>query len=251
MAGNSVKKYAVDLHIHTALSPCASDDMTPINILNMAKLCGIDIIAITDHNSCKNVGASIEASKHLDILVIPGMEVTTKEEAHMICLFPDLERALEFQDMVYARLTPVKNRKEYFGNQLILDPMGNVLGEEEQLLLTSTSLSIDDVVNQVTKNEGICIPSHIDRQHYSVLSNLGFIPKNLGIKAVEISKNVSVNDFAKRFPDIKNYLAIKSSDAHSLEDIPMPTTFMQLNGKTFYDVASVIEGQERGKVILE
>lgn len=204
-------KIFVDLHIHTALSPCADNDMTPNNIVNMAKIKGLDAIAITDHNSCENVNACIEAGKAADVIVIPGMELQTKEEIHLICLFKDLNSAQEFQKYVYNRLPSIENVVELFGQQLLFDSNDNIIGHKRELLLSSVDISLDDAVSNVKKLNGVCIPAHVDREAYSIISNLGFIPDYLNLRTIEVSN--------KHYGKYRGFRTITNSDAHYLIDI--------------------------------
>jgi PHP family Zn ribbon phosphoesterase len=221
-------KLAADFHIHSALSPCADDDMTPNNIVNMACLKKLDIIAITDHNSAANLEAVLNCARGRDILVVPGMEVETMEEVHVLCLFPGLYEALRMQEVVYGALPGLRNQESIFGRQLIFNEHDDIIGCESRLLLTATKLSMDDVFNIVRDMEGAAIPAHVDRGAYSVISNLGMIPENLGIKHVETSKKCNIEEFKKRYPHVCNYKLIKTSDAHSLGNILERGFFIEL-----------------------
>ena len=130
-----------DLHIHSCLSPCADDDMTPGNILGMAALIGLDIIALTDHNSCKNCPAIVRLAEDFPLQVIPGMELTTAEEVHVLCYFCNLEDAISFDTYVEQHLLPIPNQTELFGNQLLCDEQDNICGTYENLLITATDIS--------------------------------------------------------------------------------------------------------------
>lgn len=224
-------KYSYDLHIHTALSPCANNDMTPNNIVNMSILKQLDIIAITDHNSCENVKAVIEVSKMTDLIVIPGMEIESSEEVHMICLFKDIENALKMQNIVYDNLPSIKNKPEIFGQQLLYSSKDEIIGENDRLLITATKLSIDDVIQLTEKFDGVVYPAHIDRNSYSILSNLGIVPDDLKIKAIEFSKYVLPQDMFNKYSYLKRYYPIQSSDAHYLEDIMERINFIELDKK--------------------
>lgn len=228
-------KFYYDLHIHSALSPCADDDMTPNNILNMAKLKGLDIIAITDHNSCKNLKPCMEIGKELDILVVPGMELQTMEEVHVLCLFKTLDAAMEFQDWVYYNLPKVKNKKELFGRQFIYNELDEIVGEEEIMLLSSANVSIDKAYNKVKSLEGLFIPSHIDKESFSIISNLGFIPYNLSIKALEYVDLIKLEKLKIKgfIPDDVKF--IKNSDAHHLGLISEKENYINLNKRSIDD----------------
>ena len=208
-----------DFHIHTALSPCADNDMTPNNIIGMANLKGLDIIAITDHNSAKNVEAVMECAKNTDIIVVPGMEVETAEEVHMLCLFTDLEGVYRLETHIYENLPALDNRVDIFGEQRILDEKDEIKSFEQRMLVTACALSVQKLKEQTEEFGGIVIPAHIDRQAYSIVSNLGFIPPELGLKYVEISaKSVDEQAFI-RGQQLDRFHIIHNSDAHFLGDI--------------------------------
>lgn len=205
-----------DLHIHSALSPCAQEEMTPNNIVNMAYLKGLDIIAVTDHNAAFNCEAVLKCAKSRGIVAVPGMELETREEVHLVCLFPDLENVLKMQSIVHESLPQLENREDIFGPQLVMDEEDNIIERYNQLLLTATGLYVDDVFDRVRQLGGVVIPAHIDRDSFSIISNLGIVPDYLGIKYVEVSKDCRVDDFLKSNPYLSQYNFIRSSDAHNL-----------------------------------
>ncbi|MCG0275223.1 MAG: PHP domain-containing protein [Thermosediminibacteraceae bacterium] len=248
-----LKEFAADLHIHTCLSPCADSEMIPPNILNMAKLLGTKIIGISDHNSAKNLQAMIEASRNYEILVLPGIEVQSKEEVHVLCLFERLKEALEFQDFIYSHLPQKKNYPQYFGHQYVVDAQGNVKGEEERLLIASTDLSVDEILKNAYKLGGIVIPAHIDRNTFGILGQLGFIPEYLRVDAVEFSKNISLKEARGKFPFIfDRFPVIFSSDAHCLKDMVFQKTYFLLKEPTFEEIKKALIGiGGRGVVLRE
>ena len=221
-------KLAYDLHIHTALSPCADDDMTPNNIVNMSILKGLDVIAVTDHNSCRNVPACLTCAENTQLLVIPGMEVETAEEIHVICLFPNMDRALEMQELVYSRLPEIGNNEAVFGNQLVLNHKDEVLYKEDRLLLTSAAISINEVFDVVMgRLKGLAIPAHIDRQANSLLSSFGVMPEDIDINCVEISNRAKELILTEKHSRLKNIRKIYSSDAHYLGNISERKNFLE------------------------
>ncbi len=221
-------KLAYDLHIHTALSPCADDDMTPNNIVNMSILKGLDVIAVTDHNSCRNVQACLSCAENTQLLVIPGMEVETAEEIHVICLFPDINRALEMQELVYSRLPDISNNEAVFGNQLVLNQKDEVLYKEDRLLLTSAAISINEVFDMAVRRlKGVAIPAHIDRQANSLLSSFGVMPEDIDISCVEISDRAKELILTEKHSQLKNIRKIYSSDAHYLGNISERKNFFE------------------------
>lgn len=211
-------RIAVDLHIHSVLSPCGDDEMTPNNIVNMAYIKGLDAIAVTDHNSCENVRAVMTLGLEKEIIVIPGMEVQSREEVHLLCYFADLDRAVDFQQVVYKNLDGINN-PDFFGRQMIMDENDRLTAESEKLLIGSTNLSVEQIISQVKEREGRVVPAHVDRRSYSIISNLGFIPPGLDIKTIEVSKGGDVERLLREYGFLKKYSIIRSSDAHRLEDI--------------------------------
>lgn len=209
-----------DFHIHSALSPCGDKDMTPNNIVNMAALSGLNTIAVSDHNSIGNVKAAMEVGKSCGVSVIAGMEIETAEEVHILTLYPSLEAAEYAAKKVYESLPDIKNRPEIFGEQLYMNEDDEVTGIEEKLLISPTTLAIEDVFELVRESGGLFIPAHVDRHSYSVLTNLGFIPDNIPIRHIEISKKVEdVKAYLDSREDLKGYNIFRNSDAHYLQDI--------------------------------
>lgn len=210
-----------DLHIHSCLSPCGDDAMTPPNIANMAALLGLDLIAVTDHNSCRNAGAVMAAAKALDLplTVLAGMEVTTAEEVHVVCLFPELKAAQAAGEEVEAALLPVQNKPEIFGRQLILGPEEEPLGEFDRLLINATSLSIDDMPGFAKQYGGIAFPAHIDRPSNSIFANLGYFPDYLDFPIAEVWRPEVFFQNGEHQNIRESRVILKDSDAHRLEDM--------------------------------
>ncbi len=219
-------KIAYDFHIHTALSPCGDDDMTPNNIVNMAVLKGLDAIAITDHNTCRNAEACMQCAEGTGLLVLPGMEVETAEECHIVCIFPDVDRARRMEEQVNANLPKIKNRPDIFGHQVIMDKDDNIVGYEENLLVTATSLSVERVSELALEFGGVAIPAHIDKAAYSIISNLGFIDDGYGFKTVEV-KDFDKLDSLYEDKGLGRFRIIHSSDAHYLWDISEREQFLE------------------------
>lgn len=211
-----------DLHIHSCLSPCGDDDMTPANIAGMAAVKGLDVIALTDHNSCRNCPAAIYHGEKHGVTVIPGMELTTREEVHVICLFPTLENALAFDSLVYKELMPFPNREDIFGKQQIMDPTDRVIGTVENLLINATSIPFDDVFSLTASYGGIAYPAHVDKASNSLLSNLGFVPPDSTFACAEFHDFENLHRIKKEHPYFEGCRAICCSDAHYLEDILEP-----------------------------
>ncbi len=213
-----LKHFKADLHIHTCLSPCGDLKMTPQNIIEQVLKHNLDIIAICDHNSAENVPALIKAAQGKNIVVLPGMEICSREEIHILVLFEHLESVFEMQAKVYEKLYG-KNNPDVFGLQVVGNEFDEALEFNEKLLIGAVDLSVENIVNRVHKLSGLAIASHIDRESYSVVSQLGFIPETLKFDALEISPSLSYGDARKRFPEYHNYTFIQNSDAHFIEDI--------------------------------
>lgn len=233
---------AADLHIHSTLSPCADKDMTPNNIVNMALLKGLDVISVTDHNSAKNLPAICQIAREKDIIVIPGLEVSTKEEIHVLCYFKCLKEALNFGEILYKYIPDIKNNKKYFGEQLIMDVEDKVVGEIEKLLISATSLSINELNNIVHEYKGIMVPAHIDKKAYSIISNLGFIPNDLNINTIEISTKKDIIIVKKKFNFSEKLNIIQSSDAHFLGDISEKDFHIKTKSMNIQNIFNFLSG---------
>ncbi len=222
---------ALDLHIHSALSPCGDNSMTPNNIINMANLKGLDAIAVTDHNSMENVPAVMKLGSKKGMIVIPGMEVQSREEVHLLCYFGSIEQALSFQHTVYRNLEG-ENNPGFFGEQLIMDEMDKVTGHNHGLLIGSVNLTVEQIVDLAGGMGGRVVPAHVDRKTYSIISNLGFIPPGLDIRSVEVSRPEDIYRLLRQHNRLKLYKIIHSSDAHRLEDILERKFFMEVEEKS-------------------
>ncbi len=226
-------RYAYDLHIHTCLSPCGDELMTPPNIANMAALKGLDLIAVTDHGSARNVRAVMEAARELPLTVIPGMELTTSEEIHVVCLFPDADSAEAAGSYAESRLAPVTNRPEIFGRQVVMDAEETVLGEVGPLLIGATSISVDDAPAFAASFGGFCYPAHIDRPGGGILAAFGMLPEPLPFGAVEVH-NPEAFFAGGRWAGLYDLCqVVTSSDAHYLQDIAEAQRFLELPAPDF------------------
>lgn len=214
----ALNEYRADLHVHTVVSPCADVEMIPPLIVAEALDCGIDIIAITDHNSVANIEAVQKAALNTPLIVIPGMEVQTAEDVHIVCLFPNLEQAKKWGEIVNAHLPDIKNNADYFGEQFIVDETGDFLAREEQLLLTGTSISFEKAFQYVSDLGGLFIPAHVNRKAYGLIENLGFVPFDTPITILEISRHISIEEAKQSYPQIKNFNLIQNGDVHYLAD---------------------------------
>jgi PHP family Zn ribbon phosphoesterase len=224
-----MKKYVADLHVHTCLSPCGDLQMSPRKIVETALSKDIDIIAICDHNTCENARAVIRAAVGKSLRVLPGMEVTSQEEVHIVALFENLEDARALQKVVYNHLHG-ENDEEAFGLQVVVNECSEVVSFCEKLLIGAADLSIDKVVSSIHRHSGLAIASHIDREGFGIIGQLGFIPENVSLDALEVSPRMGLVKAQREFKDYSGYTFISSSDAHFLEQIGRGTTSFFLQG---------------------
>jgi hypothetical protein len=214
-----LRPYLADLHVHTVLSPCAEIEMIPPLIVRRALELGLGIIAVTDHNSSENVAAVIEAAEGTGLTVLPGMEVQSREEVHLVCLFDNVEQAMDWQEDVYEHLPPLKSDPDFFGEQFVVDATGEFVRRNERLLATATSLSVEQVVEGVLEEGGLCIAAHVDRPSYSLLANLGFVPEGVPFAALEITPRFGVEELLGQHPSLVGHTLIRSGDAHRLSEM--------------------------------
>lgn len=211
--------FDADLHIHTCLSPCGGLEMSPRNIIRVAKAKGLHLIAITDHNTTGNVRVCVEIGKREGIYVIPGCEVNTREEVHCLSYFPHLQALKAFQDYLEGKMTHIKNDPGRFGYQVAVDEEDRILYEEERSLFVGIDEAIEGVAAQVHRLGGLFVPAHIDRPKNSLFSQLGFIPPDLMYDALEVSRATAVAEFEEKHPELRGNRFLQNSDAHYLKDI--------------------------------
>lgn len=209
-------KIYYDFHIHTNLSPCGDSLNTPNNIVNMAKIKGLDVIAITDHNSVGNVLPCMKVGEREGIVVIPGMELTTSEEIHVVCLFENIEDALSFGEYVKNHQTFVKNNEKIFGEQIYYNEVDEEVGRESRLLIMATDIGIYQLKDIVKKFNGIIYPAHIDRESNGIIGVLGEVPSDLQFNVIELSINDSEEVLNNKKEKYSGYNIVYSSDAHNI-----------------------------------
>lgn len=214
-----MNSYLYDLHIHSCLSPCGDNDMTPNNIVGMAAISGLEIIAITDHNTCKNAPAVLKAAEEAGILAIPGMELCTSEEAHVVCLFETLEGAMEFDRYIYDNMPHIKNKPEIFGEQRILDENDELVGILDDLLLVASFIGADEVKALCGQYGGTAFPAHVDRDSYSVTAALGSIPPEGGYTFAEVTREADLDAVKQLYPELNGMGIVRDSDSHYLDTL--------------------------------
>lgn len=226
--------FVCDLHMHSAVSPCAESDMTPGNMVSMALLNGLDVIAITDHCSAKNCEAAIRCSEFLKKehgkapLVIPGMEVEVAEGFHVLGLFPDLQTALGFEEYWTSHRPKIKNRVEIFGNQYVMNDDDEIVEELPYLLSTGSDVSMIELYEKLDSMGAAAIPAHIDKDSYSMVASLGTVPEEWKGRLLEVSRRCNLPEFWDKHPELASYHYIVDSDAHQLPDIADPGYSLKL-----------------------
>lgn len=196
--------------------------MTPGNIVGMAAVKGLDVIALTDHNTCRNCPAAMAIGEQYGVMVIPGMEINTSEEVHAVCLFPTLDAAMQFDAFVYERLMKFPNKEEVFGRQLLYSEEDEIVGTEPNLLISSVDISFDELWDVVRSYQGVMFPAHIDKSANSLIANLGFVPPDSKFKTAELKHLKHFHSLKEGNPYLENCRIISNSDAHYLEDIHEP-----------------------------
>ncbi|TYB89338.1 MAG: PHP domain-containing protein [Kosmotoga sp.] len=243
-----MKKFRADLHIHSVLSPCGSLEMSPANIVREAKNKKLDIIAITDHNSTKNSKALLDLLDN-DITFFYGMELQTVSETHILALFDTYDYASEFNSYIYGKLPDIRNKPEYFGDQVVVDKDENILEMEKKLLAQSVNIDIEEAVKKIHRLKGLAIPSHINRDMYGIISQLGFLPENIDFDALEIDERSKFEEVKTQYKN--KYPIIKNSDAHYLEDIGTYYTKFYIEAPTVSEIKKARKGIEGRKICYD
>ncbi len=220
-----MKTYVADLHVHTVLSPCAQVEMIPPLIVQTARARGIDVIAITDHNASANVHAVQQAAVGSGLTVLPGMELQTREEVHLLCLFDSVAQVQAWQMYVDARMPVMENDAAHFGEQFVVDATGELIRREFRLLLTSANITFTQAVTGVLQLGGIAIPAHVNRPAFGLFANLGFAPSDVPLAALEISRHISPTVAHAQFPQTQEFSLIQNGDAHQLDEFLGTTQF--------------------------
>jgi PHP family Zn ribbon phosphoesterase len=245
--GGEWRYLLADLHVHTVLSACAEVEMIPPLIVQRARELGLEVVAITDHNAAHNVAAVIDAAAGSGVTVLPGMEVQSREEVHLICLFDRLEQVLAWQERVFAALPDGKNDEAFFGAQFAVDALGEYLYTEDRLLAVSTALSVEEVVTGVRALGGIVLAAHVDRPSYSLIANLGFVPPGLELAGLELSRRADPAGIAQKLPQVAGYGRFVSGDAHRLEEMTA-RTMLKVAALTVAEIALALAGRDGRRV---
>ena len=242
-----LKHFKTDMHIHTCLSPCSDWDMSPQKIVQRSLDVGLDVIAVCDHNTAENAGAVMQAGENRGLRVLPGIEVCSKEEVHILALFDELDPSLAMQGYVYAHLKG-ENQPEVFGHQVVANDQDEVIGENPRLLIGATQLGLYEIVDKTHRLGGISLSSHVDRTAYGIIGQLGFIPPDLEIDGVEVSHRVELATARDDVPGIGQFPCVAASDAHFLDDIGKVWTVFVLAKPTIDEFRRALQDNDGRRI---
>ncbi len=246
-----MKAFKSDLHIHTCLSPCAELEMSPLAVVNIALNRGIDIIAVTDHNSAENVSAAQKAADGTTLTVLAGMEIASSEEAHILAFFDHAEDIIKLQDIIYENLLPGENDEKMFGEQIVVNEKDEVLDFNKKLLIGATMLPAQEIISTIHSLGGLAAASHIDKDAFSIISQLGFISDDLEFDALEMSPNTARAEAEQAFEMYKSFAWISSSDSHFPDDIGKRTTIFHMNEPTIKEMSLAFQNIDGREVVWE
>lgn len=242
MIARKLSTFRADLHVHTVLSPCAAVEMIPPIIVAEALKCGIDLIAITDHNHSANIEAVQQAAQGTPLTVLPGMELQTKEEVHTLCLFDTLEQVMDMQKIVDNHMPNLKNDPEFFGEQFVVDASGNFICRVEQMLLVSCQLTMKEASEIVDRLGGLFIPAHVDRVKFGLLPVLGLLPTDITFSALEISRHIDPESARKQYPQLRTHTLIQDGDVHFRQDF-LGSSFYTITEPSIEEIRQALTGK--------
>jgi len=237
-----MRKVRADLHMHTCLSPCADEQMQAKAIVKQARRRGLDMIGICDHNSAENVAAVVKAGLREGLSVVAGMEITSRQQVHILGLFENESDVMQMQELVYRNLSEQSDEGSY-GPQTLVDEWDHVVGTSHRLLVGATALSAEQIIDAIHERRGLAIASHMDRERFSLIGQLGFIPKGLHLDAVEVGQPSSAG---RNY----GYPVITSSDAHFLEDVGKSFTNFLVEELSLDEIRMALRGSDGRQVLL-
>ncbi len=246
-----MKVFRADLHTHTVLSPCGDLEMSPVNIVRIAKERGVDILGITDHNSTLHAVLIKQLAEKEGIMVLMGAEVTTKEEVHCLCFFETEQQLSEFQVYLDHYLPKIPNDTKYFGYQVVVNEEEEIVQEIENLLISGLNQGINEIEQKVHQLNGLFIPAHINKTQNSIISQLGFLPPDLKVDALEISMHTTKDEFLSKNKYLKGYAFIQSSDAHYIDNIGNVCTNFFMEELSFAEIRKALSMKDGRKIELE
>ena len=235
--------FKADLHIHTVLSPCGDLEMSPSAIVDRALARGLDIIAISDHNTTRQVRTTQRIGKAKGLFVLGAVEVTSQEETHCLCFFRDDAQLDAFQGFLDAHLPPIPNDEDRFGYQLIVDENDEIVGEEPYHLLNAIDVDIDGIYDEVHRIGGLFVPAHINKGTTSLMSQLGFVPPDLRADGLEINFRTTRDEMLRKFAYLKRFNFITDSDAHFIDNVGDVYNVIYLEHRSFDEFAMALHGE--------
>ncbi len=235
-----MRSFTCDLHIHSTLSPCGSLEMSPKNIVEKARDAGLNVIAITDHNMTENSLYARTLGEARGVVVLPGMELQTLEEIHLLAIFDEYDVAFDFQKKIYDLLPDVHNDIDFFGDQVVVNGENEIVRSEERLLLNSAQISIDNAVDLIKSMEGVAIASHIDSPTFSIISQLGFVPDNIPFDALEVRHPEKKADLLPLIMR-KNVPFVSFSDAHYIADVGRRKTVLNMEEPNCREITKALK----------
>lgn len=244
----NMKYYKADMHLHTALSPCGSLEMGPQNLVRHAVEAGLDMVAVTDHNSGRQCRSVARVARDRGLYVLCGVEVNTREEVHCLAYFPSFRQLDEFDRLLYERLANIPNEPDKFGYQVVVDEQEQIVDYPHKLLISAVDMSIGEVEQTVHRLGGLFVPAHVDRLRNGIIAQLGFIPPGLKCDALEVSRHSSVDELIRKHPYLKGYAFLRGSDAHYPDDIGLGYTRFHLAAPTWREISMAIRGTGGGKM---
>ncbi len=236
--------YRTDLHIHSTLSPCGSLASSPGAIVAEAVRKQLDIVAISDHNSTMNLPAFRKVSEG-KVIPFYGIEVQTLSETHLLVIFDNFDAAMDFGSMVHDALPDIKNNPDFFGDQVIVDEHEEIISFEDRLLLQSAAMDVEEVTTMAHTLGGLVFPAHIDHDSFSIISQLGFIPPDLPIDGIELSKNITLSEAENSFPEYcRRYPVIRNSDAHYIKEIGTSCTLFDIERPSLAELKKALDRED-------
>lgn len=239
-----VSTYRADLHLHSCLSPCADLDMTPVNIVTRASKLGLDMIAISDHNTAENVAVTQKIAGEFNMTVLPAMEITTAEEVHVLAVFDTMEHILSVQNIIHKAISTIPLYKHDETSQPIVNEREEIVSFNPLPLINATDISLSSLIDLIHTNHGLAIASHIDREAFGIISQLGFIPEGIPLDAVEVSYRIRSDEEIGELFSVRTYPCLSFSDAHHLEDIGRRVTELRMGEPSLREIAKCLRGED-------
>jgi 3',5'-nucleoside bisphosphate phosphatase len=238
----SLRRFRADLHVHSCLSPCGGLDIYPCRIVKRALEAGLEIVAVTDHNSAENAAATVIAARGTRLTVLPGMEIASSEEVHVLGLFETMDDILPVQAEVFRGLPDVPAGAPFVADQVIVDAEDGVTGFSPRFLMAATRLDVRGVVDLIHSHGGLAIAAHVDRPAFGVISQLGFVPPDLELDALEVSPLVTDPGIRAGLESGARLPVVRFSDAHEPDEIGRASTAFRLAAPRLSEIRKALRG---------